>query len=97
MAKSDFLMTSSLSEDFKFQIHLGGITPDMEAHFEHLNKSISIPKKNITHFSKLMEAAKSGLKESIDKLIDIMNLKSGDATTDIDFYFTSAKGQDGKG
>ena len=65
MAKSDFLMTSSLSDEFKFKIHLGDISPDIEAHFVHLTKTVSIPKKNMTHFSKLIEAAKNGLSESI--------------------------------
>lgn len=82
-------MTSMLPAEFKFVIQLGGITPDIEDQFGQLKKTVSIPKANMTHFSKLIEAAKSGLKDSLDKLIDILQLKSGDGKGEVEYYFTS--------
>ncbi len=87
-------MTSLLPADFKFEIQLGDIPPEQEQHFEGLKTSASIPKVNITHFSKLVEAAKMQLKESITKLAEVMQM--GTDISQLECYFTQAKSKDGQ-
>lgn len=67
-------MTSLLPADFKFEIQLGDIQPEQEHQFEGLKKTATIPKVNITHFSKLLDAAKMQLKDSIAMLGEIMKI-----------------------